>query len=259
LIAIPAGPLAVDPAAAKAASHWPARLDVAQSVSGLLLALFMWGHMMFVASILISKDAMWTITKFFEGYFVFGEPHPWIVSGVVATVFVLLVLHAALALRKFPSSYRQYALFKLHMHGMRHEDTTLWYWQVLTGFALFFLASAHLYWMLVNPDRIGPFESADRVWSDHFWILYLVMLFVVEIHGGVGLYRLAVKWGFFSGKDVLRARQRLRAVKWGITVFLIVLGLATLAAYVKIGIEHAPDYGERYAPSWVQESAGGAP
>jgi len=142
---------------------------------------------------------------------------------------------------------------------MRHEDTTLWYWQVLTGFALFFLASAHLYWMLVNPDRIGPFESADRVWSDHFWILYLVMLFVVEIHGGVGLYRLAVKWGFFSGKDVLRARQRLRAVKWGITVFLIVLGLATLAAYVKIGIEHAPDYGERYAPSWVQESAGGAP
>jgi fumarate reductase subunit C len=113
--------------------------------------------------------------------------------------------------------------------------------------------------MLVNPDRIGPFESADRVWSDHFWILYLVMLFVVEIHGGVGLYRLAVKWGFFSGKDVLRARRRLRAVKWGITVFLIVLGLATLAAYVKIGIEHAPDYGERYAPSWVQESAGGAP
>ena len=53
-------------------SLWPARLDWLQSASGLILALFMWGHMFFVSSILISKDAMWTITKMFEGYFIFG-------------------------------------------------------------------------------------------------------------------------------------------------------------------------------------------
>jgi succinate dehydrogenase subunit C len=40
-------------------SHWPARLDLAQSASGLALGLFMWGHMAFVSTILISKDAMW--------------------------------------------------------------------------------------------------------------------------------------------------------------------------------------------------------
>ena len=27
---------------------------------------------------------MWTITKFFEGYFFFGRSYPWIVSIVVA-------------------------------------------------------------------------------------------------------------------------------------------------------------------------------
>ena len=53
-------------------SRWPARLDLTQSATGLVLVLFMWGHMFFVSSILISKDAMWTITKFFEGYFFFG-------------------------------------------------------------------------------------------------------------------------------------------------------------------------------------------
>ena len=53
------------------------------------------------------------------------------------------------------------------MKMMRHEDTTLWFWQVLTGFALFFLASVHLYLMLTQPDLIGPFESADRVWTEH--------------------------------------------------------------------------------------------
>ena len=65
-------------------SRWPARLDLAQSATGLVLALFMWGHMFFVSSILISKDAMWTITKFFEGYFFFGTSYPVIVSFVVA-------------------------------------------------------------------------------------------------------------------------------------------------------------------------------
>ena len=65
-------------------SRWPARLDLIQSGTGLLLALFMWGHMFFVSSILISNDAMWTITKFFEGYFFFGRSYPVIVSFVVA-------------------------------------------------------------------------------------------------------------------------------------------------------------------------------
>ena len=66
------------------------------------------------------------------------------------------------------------------MRMMRHEDTTLWFWRVITGFALFFLAPVHLYIMLTRPDRIGPFRSADRVWSDHFWPLYIVLLLAVE-------------------------------------------------------------------------------
>jgi fumarate reductase subunit C len=65
-------------------SRWPARLDLAQSASGLILVLFLWGHMFFVSSILLGKDAMWTITKFFEGYYFFGVSYPWIVSIVVA-------------------------------------------------------------------------------------------------------------------------------------------------------------------------------
>ena len=230
-------------------SRWPARLDVAQSLSGLILALFMWAHMLFVSSILISNDAMWTITRFFEGYYFLGASHPGIVSGVVCVVIALFVAHALLAMRKFPINYRQFHLYRGHMRVMRHEDTTLWFWQVVTGFALFFLASVHLYVMLTRPDRIGPFESADRVWSDHMWPLYLLLLFAVELHGGVGLYRLAVKWGWFGGADANAMRRRLKIVKWSITVFFIALGLATLAAYVKIGIEHRDHYGERYVPS----------
>ncbi len=232
-------------------SRWPARLDWLQSASGLVLALFMWGHMFFVSSILLGKDAMWTVARFFEGYFIFGRALPWLVSLVVAGVIGLVVLHALLALRKFPISWRQARAFREHAGAMHHEDTTLWGWQAVTGFALFFLASIHLYVMLTRPDRIGPFESADRVWSEHYWPLYLVLLFVVEIHGGIGLYRLAVKWGWFAGAHPQATRRRLKTLKWALTAFFLVLGLATLAAYIKIGIEHAPRAGERYVPAGV--------
>lgn len=242
---------------AKRKSRWPARLDWLQSATGLFLALFMWGHMFFVATILVSNDAMWAVTKFFEGYFVFGESHPLIVSGVVAGVVLVIVVHAVLATRKFPASYRQYVSFRRHQNMMHHEDTTLWFWQAFTGFAMFFLAAPHLYMMLTHSELIGPYASADRVWTGHFWPLYLLLLLAVELHGSIGLYRLTVKWGWFMGKDPNVARRRLKLLKWQLTAFFIVLGLATLAAYIKIGIAHAPNYGERYTPAQVQPVSGG--
>jgi fumarate reductase subunit C len=240
-------------------SRWPARMDVAQSATGLVLALFMWGHMFFVSSILVSRDFMWTITKMFEGYFFFGRAFPGIVSVIVAGVFVLIVLHAFLAMRKFPANYHQYRVFAGHRRLLDHGDTTLWWVQVLTGFALFFLASVHLYQMLMHPGDIGPFESGDRVWSGRWWPLYLVLLFCVELHAGIGLYRLAVKWGWFEGDDPAKSRKRLKTLKWAITAFLLTLGLATLAAYVKIGYEHRNAVGERYAPAWLRNPPESAP
>lgn len=230
-------------------NRWPARLDLLQSATGLLLGLFMWVHMFFVASILLGKDAMWTVARMFEGYFIFGTPQYWLVSALVGTVFALFVVHAALALRKFPTNYRQYRTYRTHVTEMHHEDTTLWYWQVVTGFALFFLASVHLYIMMTQPDTIGPYGSADRMWSDTMWPLYLVLLFAVEFHGGIGLYRVALKWGWFENGDPLATRRKLRVFKWTLTAFFLALGLATLLAYVKIGIDHAPDYGQPYVPA----------
>ncbi|MDR3352154.1 MAG: fumarate reductase cytochrome b subunit [Zoogloeaceae bacterium] len=230
-------------------SRWPARLDLLQGGTGLLLALFMWGHMFFVASILLGKEVLWTVARFFEGYFFFGKSYPWLVSLVVGGVAFLLATHALLALRKFPGSYQQWKTIRAHAKAMRHADTTLWLWQVATGFLLFFLASAHLYQMFVWPQNIGPYASADRVWSDGLWPFYLTLLFAVELHGGIGLYRLARKWGWPNA-----SRAVLRRLKWGLTLFFLVLGLLTLAAYMKIGFEHRAQYGERYTPAQVMMS-----
>lgn len=227
-------------------SRWPAKLDYYQSATGLFLALFMWGHMLFVSSILISENFMYTITKMFEGSFIFGEGKPILVSIMVAIVFGIFILHAALALRKFPSTYKQYKVLKTHKTALKHGDTKLWFVQAYTGFLMFFLGSVHLYIIMTNADKIGPYASADRVVSDWMWPLYILLLLAVELHGSIGLYRLIVKWGWFDGKDAKATRKKAKKAKWIITIIFFILGFASLAAYIKIGIAHQDKYGQRY-------------
>lgn len=230
-------------------SRVPAKLDYIQSATGLFLGLFMWGHMFFVSTILISKDFMYTITKMFEGSFFLKEPQPAIVSLVVFGVFVIFITHALLGMRKLPITFRQYQAYKTHMGMMKHDDTTMWFIQAFTGFVMFFLGSAHLLMMLVQSDKIGPYGSSMRMWGDTMWPFYLLLLLAVEFHGGIGLYRLCVKWGWFEGVDAKESRKKLKQAKWAVTAFFLALGLLTLAAYVKYGYEYNNGLVDKYKPT----------
>ena len=179
-------------------SRLPAKLDFIQSFTGGFLALFMWAHMMLVASILVSNDFMYQVTKLLEGSFIFE-----------------------------------------HAKSMGHDDTKLWFTQAFTGFAMFFLGSVHLYVIMTHPDQIGPYESSARVWDEYMWPLYILLLLAVEFHGTIGLYRLCVKWGWFDGENPKATRKALKKLKWALTVFFLVLGFASLAAYMKIGYENS--------------------
>jgi len=230
-------------------SRVPAKLDYIQSATGLFLGLFMWGHMFFVSSILISKDFMYTITKMFEGSMFFKVPQPWIVSAVVFFVFVVFITHALLGMRKLPITFRQYQAYKTHAVMMKHDDTSMWLIQAFTGFAMFFLGSAHLLMMMVQADKIGPYGSSMRMWGDFMWPFYLLLLLAVEFHGGIGLYRLCVKWGWFEGENAKESRKKLKQAKWAVTAFFLALGLLTLAAYVKYGYEYSNGLMDKYKPT----------
>jgi fumarate reductase subunit C len=229
-------------------STWPACIDFLQSLSGLLLVLFVWAHMFFESSILLGMDAMYWVTKMFEGEPLFGRPYPMLVSAVGVVVFLLIAGHALLAMRKFPGNQRQYAAFRRHMGAVRHPDTTLWYVQVVTGFCLFFLVPVHLYMVIAQPENIGPYASSDRIWSGNFWILYALLLVAVHLHAGIGMYRLAMKWGAFSTINARVVRTRLKIAMWCIVIFFLCLGSASLLTYMKIGYEHADHVGEPYIP-----------
>ena len=236
-------------------SRWPARMDFAQSGTGLVLGLFLWGHLCFVSSILLGKDAMWSITKFFEGYFFFGKAYPWFVSVVVAVIWVFFMAHAFLALRKFPATYREYRDFVGHKNLLRHGDTSRWWFQVVTGFLLFFLVPPHLYQMLMHPGAIGPHASAARIANEAWAPLYLVLMVSVGLHGVIGLYRLVVKWGWIEGADPARTRRRLTMLMWVLIAIYFGFGLVTDETYLRIGKEQRSQPGVEYVPAWAQPGA----
>ena len=238
------------------ASPWPARLDLAQSVTGLILAVFMWVHLFLVSSILLGKKAMFYVAGFFELKFLSNWEHgyPAIVSAIGIIIFAIFILHAGIAVRKFPASWRQHRVMRHQMKMMKHSDTNLWYWQAVTGFIMFFLGSVHLYIMISQPDTIGPHGSADRFVAGNFWPLYLILLISVELHATIGMYRLAVKWLSLKGTSPKATRKKLKRLKTVLTVFFLTIGLATFGTYVRIGLEDRP-VGERYHPSQHSTSA----
>jgi fumarate reductase subunit C len=220
-------------------SRWPARLDLLQSLSGLALGAFIVVHLCLDAAILVGDDAATAVARFFEGAYILPEPQPWIVSIVVAGVFALLLVHAVLAMRKFPANYGEYRSFADHRRRFVHGDTRLWWLQVLTGLAIMFVLPVHLYAMLVAPGDIGPHESAARIWSGAMWPLYLALLAAVVPHAAIGLYRLAVKWDWLPGADAGAGRTRARIAAALLIVALLALGLASLGKYMKRGYEQA--------------------
>jgi fumarate reductase subunit C len=231
-------------------SRWPARLDLIQGLSGLMLVLFIWGHMLLESSILISNDAMYRVARFMDGYYVFGAGYPFLITCAAGMILTIFIVHAALAMRKFPESYRSYRTFRDHMAAFRHGDTSLWWLQVWTGFSLFFLGSVHMIAMMTRPGDIGPYESADRIVSEWMWPVYALLLIAVHLHAGVGIYRLAVKWGLKVGPDPEANLHRLRLARWFIIGFFLLLGFASLGVYIAIGIHHRDHKGEHYVPSW---------
>jgi fumarate reductase subunit C len=237
----------------KKKSRIPARLDLAQSGTGLILGLFMWVHMLLVGSVILGKGSFNFVAKTMELSFLSdtGHGYPIAVFFAVLTVFTLFIVHALLGVRKFPISWKQHRIMRDQMVMMNHTDTNLWYIQVVTGFLMFFLGSVHLYIMLTHPGSIDPYLSADRVVSSNMWFLYLILLVCVELHATFGIYRVCIKWGWFAGKDARASRKKLKTLKNRLTIFFLSIGVLALLVFIVIGINHRDRVGEPYTPHAV--------
>ncbi|MFP6872863.1 MAG: hypothetical protein VCA55_05070 [Verrucomicrobiales bacterium] len=233
----------------RARRQW--KLDAISTGTGVFLALFMWGHMFFVSSILTGERGFNWISNLFEHY--------WLAQPTLVVVTIVFFVHFITASRKIPVklaerrrvkklgddiSQSQWNISKEDRRELEkirpHKETSLWIWQVRSGMIILALGSVHLFVVMADVVQrtfnigeglgINAAETMARV-QDGMWILYAILLYAVEVHAGIGLYRVTVKWGLGAripiiGSRITRgmAQKMERIVLW----FFLIIGFVTL-------------------------------
>lgn len=194
-------------------------LDLLEAGSGLALALFLWLHMALVTTILMGREAFDRIPRFLDGSRLS-------IVGIPLLLFVFF-LHALLAGRKLPGGYREQRILWGHAARLRHRDTATWIVQALTGMAILVLAAIH-FWVVLTAWPIAAAVSAGRISRTSFLVFYVLLLLLGELHAGIGLYRLALKWG--------RPGRRQAAILVElIGLLLLVCGAGALFVFRRLG------------------------
>lgn len=198
-----------------------ARVDLIEMISGLLLVVFMFGHLLMLSTILAGPDTMNSLAAFLE-----RPPLYMAQIGAVGVAF-LLVIHIVTAGRKLPSRVREQTMLWRLSRQLRHTDTWLWSIQAVSGMIILAFVAIHL-WVILTTFPINALKSSRRV-AEAFGFLYFPLILIVELHVGIGLYRAVVKWTSFN-------RRVGSMIKWVMTSVFLVLGYWILATFWSHGL-----------------------
>ena len=205
------------------ASPVSAYLDWLQMLTGTALILFMWSHMILVASVNLGPDVMNRLAGFLEEIFMAQVGGP-----VVAFIFLG---HFILAVRKIPFQVEQQNTIWKLSRQLKHTDTYMWLIQVITAMIILIMGSIHM-WTVLTDLPITAAKSAARIQGGFWLVFYLILLPLVELHVGIGFYRIAVKWGFARRKD----RKMYKRFENCLTAIFIGIGLITLVRFLLLKI-----------------------
>lgn len=199
-----------------------AYLDFLQMLTGVGLVAFMWAHMILVASVNLDLGAgrvMNAIAHFFEATYMAQ------VGGPV--IALTMLAHFVLAARKLPFHASEQKAMWRHSVNFNHTDTWLWMIQAVTAFIILIMGSIHMWTVLTNLP-ITAAKSAARVKGGWWLAFYLVLLPMIELHVGIGIYRIGVKWGFIKRSN----RQALHGFENKLSLVMIGIGLVSLFTFL---------------------------
>lgn len=210
--------MAINPSLPYARPNRDACLDWLQMLTGATLVVFMWCHMLLVSSVIISPRVMDAIAWFFEE----ATPINFALIGGWS-IFIIFIGHFILAARKIPFTADGQETAWAHAKMLRHRDTWLWIVQVVTAMIVLVMGAIHM-WVVLTDLPIEAAKSAARVQSGGWLWFYLILLPLVELHVGIGAYRIGVKWGFITREN----RPKAKKIEIGMFCGFTIIGLITL-------------------------------
>ncbi len=202
----------------QSSSRTSAYLDWLQMLTGVALILFMWSHMILVASVNLGAGVMNALAGFLEETYMAQVGGP-----IIGCIFLL---HFVLAARKVPFRAEQQSTIWKLSRQLRHTDTYLWLVQATTSMIILIMGSIHM-WTVLTDLPITAAKSAARIQGGFWFVFYLILLPMVELHVGIGFYRIAVKWGFARRKD----RKSFKKFENILTLIFVLIGLIALGRF----------------------------
>ena len=200
-----------------------ALFDWLQMLTGVGLITFMWSHMILVASVNLGAGAMDALAHFLEATYMAQVGGP-----LIGTTFLF---HFILAARKVPFRVEQQSTIWKHARMLHHLDTWLWLIQAGTAMVILIMGSVHM-WTVLTDLPITAAKSAARIQGGFWLVFYLILLPMVELHVGIGFYRIGVKWGFIKRSN----RKGLKRFENILTGIFILIGLITLIRFMTLPI-----------------------
>jgi fumarate reductase subunit C len=183
----------------------------------------MWSHMVLVASVNLGVKVMNAIAWFFEATYMAQVGGP--------LIGATMLLHFVLAARKIPFTTDEQGSIWRHAKMLHHTDTWLWVVQAVTAMIILIMGSVHM-WTVLTDLPITAQKSAARIQGGFWMMFYLVLLPMVELHVGIGFYRIAVKWGFIKRAE----RKKFKRAENILTAVMILIGLITIIRFATLAI-----------------------
>lgn len=200
-----------------------AYLDWIQMLSGAALIVFMWCHMLLVASVNLGSGVFDALAYFLEWTYMAQIGGP--------AIGILFLVHFAVAIRKVPVTSLQQKNMWNQAKMLRHKDTWLWVVQVVSAMVILIMAGVHL-WTVLTTLPISTAKSAARIQEGGWLWFYLILLPMAELHVGIGFYRIGVKWGFVQR----HGRKGFQKLEYIITGAFLAIGLLTLITFATVSI-----------------------
>ena len=109
---------------------------------------------------------------------------------------------------------------------------TIWLVQAVTAMIILIMGINHM-WVVLTDLPITAAKSAARIQGGFWLVFYLILLPMVELHVGVGFYRILVKWGIIKSK----ARKGLKRFENILTGVFVLIGLITIVRFMTLAVD----------------------
>ena len=194
-------------------------VDLVESITGVLLASFLFLHLLLISTVMLGNNLFNLLAKFMEDFY--------LTHTTMIAILLVLIIHVFLTLRRVSFDLSKQVQLIGHLKDINHLDSRLWLLQVITGLFLFMFIIIHI-WSVFVSMPIDVNDISVKLVNIRWAVFNLILVMLAGIHTGIGIYRMGIKWGFIKYR-----KKGLVLISLLIPVYILI-EILNLYSFIKI-------------------------